>query len=60
MRVLWEELLQEEDWGFLLIYVRNSFNEENGTVMLWSIRHAWPSGAQFTFYCYCNWANIVV
>ena len=29
MRVLWEEQKQEEDWGFLLIDVRNVFNEEN-------------------------------
>ena len=52
MRVLWEEHAQEEDWGFLLIDARNTFNEENRTAMLWPVRHKWPSGAQFTFNCY--------
>ena len=60
MRVLWEEHLQEEDWGFLLIDARNLFNEENQTAMLWGVRHEWPSGAQFTFNCYCRWATLVV
>ena len=50
----------QEDWGFLLIYVRNAFNEENRTAMLWAVRHEWPSGAQFTFNCYCHWATLVV
>ena len=49
IHVLWEEHFQEEDWGFLLIYAQNTFNEENKTAMLWDIRHEWPSCAQFTF-----------
>ena len=28
--------------------------------MLWAVRHKWPSGAQFTFNCYCHWATLVV
>ena len=60
IRVLWEEHNQDEDWVFLLIYGRNAFNEENRTAMLWAIRHEWPSGAQFTFNCYCHWAALVV
>ena len=60
MRVLWEEHLQEEDWGFLLIDVRNMFNEENRTAILWPVRHEWPSGAQFAFNCYRHWATLVV
>ena len=28
--------------------------------MLWAVRHEWPSGAQFTFNCYCHWAMLVV
>ena len=39
MRVLWEEHKKEEDWGFLLIDVRNTLNEENRTAMLWAVRH---------------------
>ena len=46
--------------GFLLIDARNVFNEENRTAMLWSVRHEWRSGAQFTFNCYRHWATLVV
>ena len=28
--------------------------------MLWAVRNEWPSGAQFTFNCYCHWATILV
>ena len=28
--------------------------------MLWSVRHKWPGGAQFTFNCYHHWATLVV
>ena len=28
--------------------------------MLWAVRNKWPSGAQFTFNCYCHWATLVV
>ena len=47
-------------WSFLLINVHNAFNEENWTAMLWAVRYKWPSGAQFTFNCYCHWATIAV
>ena len=60
MRVLWDEHREEEDWGFLLIDVRNAFNEENQTAMLWDVQHEWPRGAQFTFNCYRHWATLVV
>ena len=36
------------------------FNEENRTALLWAVHHKWPSGAQFTFNCYCHWATLVV
>ena len=52
MRVLWEEHKKEEDLGFLIIDARNAFNEDNRTAMLWSVRHKWPSGVQFTFNYY--------
>ena len=42
----------EEEWGFLRIDARNAFNEINRTVMLWVIRHEWPSGVRFYFNCY--------
>ena len=35
--LLWKQHAQEEDWGFLLIYAHNFFNEENRTAMLWAV-----------------------
>ena len=49
MCLLWEHHYPEEYWGFLLIDVRNAFNEENRTAIIWAVRHEWPRGAQFTF-----------
>ena len=60
MRVLWEEHTQEEYWVFLLIDAWNEFNEESRTAILWAVLHEWPSGAQFTFNCYRQWATLVV
>ena len=60
MHVLWEEHYQEEDWGFLLIDVRNVFNEENQTAMLWVVWYEWPSAKQFTFNCYRYLSTLVV
>ena len=59
-RLQWTQHLQEEEWGFLLIDAQNAFNEENRTAMLWSVRHSWPGGAQFTFTCYGHWGTFVV
>ena len=28
--------------------------------MIWDVRNEWPSGAQFTFNCYRNWATLVL
>ena len=56
----WAQHSHKKDWGFLLIDVRNAFNEENRTAMLWDVRHEWPGGAQFTFNCYRHWATLVV
>ena len=28
--------------------------------MLWSVRHEWPSGAQFTFNFYRHWGTLMV
>ena len=60
MRVLWEEHLHEEDWGFILIDAWNLFNEENRKAMLWDVRHECPSDAQLTFNCYRHWSTLVV
>ena len=29
-------------------------------MMLWSVRHLWPSGARFVFNCYRHWSTLVV
>ena len=55
MRLLLSKYSLEEEWGFLLIDAKNDFNEENGTEILWDVRHEWPSGMQFTFNCYRHW-----
>ena len=34
MRVLCQEHSQEDDWGFILIDAKNTFNEEKRTAML--------------------------
>ena len=34
---------------FILIDMRNAFNEENRTAMLWAVRQELPSGVQFAF-----------
>ena len=60
MRFLWVQHSHEEDWGFLLIDARNAFNEENRTAIVWSVRHEYPRGTQFTFNCYCQWDTLLV
>ena len=60
VRSLWQQHAQEEDWGFLLIDTRNTFNEENHKAMLWEVRHEWTRGARFAFNCYHHWATIVI
>ena len=60
MRVLWEEHKHEDDWGFLRIDAHNASNEKNQKIMLWAVRHEWPSGTQYTFNCYHHWATLVV
>ena len=60
MQLLWQQHVQEEDWGFLLIDARNSFNGENRTVMMWAVQLKWPSVVWFEFNCYRHWANLVI
>ena len=60
VRLLWHQHYQEEEWAFLLIDAQNAFNEENRTSMMWSVRHKWPSGAQFTFNYYHHWVTLLI
>ena len=52
---LWYENLTTEDWGFLLVDARNTFNNINRVRTLWTVRHLWLSGARFVFNCYRHW-----
>ena len=40
--------------------MRNAFNEDNRTSMLWAVRYEWPGGTQFIFICYRHWYMLVV
>ena len=60
IQILRHQHSQEEDWGFLLIDLRNTFNEDNRTAILWVVQNKWPSGAQFNFNCYRHWAILVI
>jgi hypothetical protein len=53
MQNLWDLHQKEQEWGFLLIDVKNAFNEQKRTSsMLRTVQHEWPSGARFLFHCY--------
>ena len=60
MEQTWKQHQQKEEWGFLLIDARNAFNEGNRMLMLWNVRHEWPSGARFTFNCHRHWSTLFV
>ena len=49
VQTIWDEYLTTEDWGFLLVDAKNTFNEINRVGMLWAVRHLWPSRAFFIF-----------
>jgi hypothetical protein len=53
LRLIWDLHAQEEEWGFLLV-------DANRTLMCWTLRHVWPSGARYVFNCYRHWSVLVV
>jgi hypothetical protein len=57
---LWQQMKEDNDWGFLLIDVSDAFSEMNWTAMQWHIRHKWPSGTRYTFSCYPHWSILVI
>jgi hypothetical protein len=59
-KLLWQEHSDEEEWGFLLVDASNAFNEGNRLLMLWTVRHEWPSGARYVFNCYRHFAILVI
>ena len=58
--MLWKQNLKEEDQGVILIDASNALNDYNQNTMLWALWNEWPSGAQFTFNCYCHWSTLVI
>ena len=60
VQALWEENLSTEEWSFLLVDAKNAFNKINRFVMIWTVRHLWPSGARFFFNCYRHWSSLVL
>jgi hypothetical protein len=59
-QAMWDSHHMEENWGFLLIDVRNVFNEQDRMVMLWKVQHRLPSGARFMFNSYKYWSTLVI
>jgi hypothetical protein len=57
---LWKEHEEDNDWGFLLVDAKNTFNEMNRVAMLWVIWHKWPSCARFAFNCYQHFAVLAI
>ena len=45
--------------GTSLVKSRNGFNRMSRMVMLWAVRHCWPSGSRFALNCYRHWAQIL-
>ena len=60
MQDIWKSHHLEEQWGFLLIDAKNAFNEQNRMLMLWTVRHEWPTGARFAFNCYRHWSVLYI
>jgi hypothetical protein len=60
MNTMWGSQRMEKEGGFVLIDAKKSFNEMDWTVMLWNVRHEWPSGARFFFNAYKHWATLVI
>ena len=42
---IWDSYSTEENWAFLLVDAKNSFNDINRFRILWKVRHLWHSGA---------------
>ena len=57
---IWDDNNNDDEWGFLLVDAKNAFNELNRTLMLWTVRHLWPSGAKFAFNCYKHHSTLII
>jgi hypothetical protein len=58
-----EELQEDSEdgpEGLTLLNARNDFNKLSRYAMLWTVRHRWPKGAQFSFNSYRHYARCLV
>ena len=44
-----------EDCRFLPVDAKNTLNEINQIIMLWTVHHLWPYKSHFFFNCYPHW-----
>jgi hypothetical protein len=56
----WDRLSEMVDFGTLLIDAENAFNEVNRCLMLWNIRHLWPSASRYMFKMYSHQSTLLV
>ena len=47
VQALCNENSSTKEWGFFHVDAKNAFNEINRVVVMWTVRHLWPSGARF-------------
>ena len=60
VQAIWDKNSTTEDWEFLLVGEKTVFNEINQIMMLWTVRHLWPSVDRLVFNCYCHWKLVVL
>ena len=60
VRALWYKNSTTENWVFLLVDTKNSFNEINRVRMLWKVRHLCPFRIRFVFNFYRHWSSLVL
>jgi hypothetical protein len=51
---------EDEVSAVLLVDAANGFNELGRKAMLWTVRHRWANGAQFSFNCYRHAAQLIL
>ena len=55
-------MVQKYDYGGLgifLVEAKNTFNEMNQVIMLFTVQNVWLSGSPFVFNCYFRWSLLV-
>eukprot|EP00957_Ditylum_brightwellii_P099873 7610608-Ditylum_brightwellii.AAC.1 len=57
---LWSNDGDEDNWGILLVGVRNMLNELKCMPLLWRVHHIWPSAAWYLFKTYHHWKMLVL